>query len=240
MSNTVDNRVVEMQFKNQDFERGIRQTITSLDGLKKALEINTNSLDLSRVQREADKLNLANITQAVESLSERFSNLGIVGMTVMQRLTNGAINLVEKMGSLSIGQILTGGKGRAQKVADARFKLDGLLNDGEKVAEVFEAASDSVSDTAFGLDEAVNIAAMLTGSGVDFERVANQASDLDVALRGIAGAAAMSNSSFEDIGRIFAQVKTAGRLMGQDMMQLQGRTINVVAELSKYLNKSQA
>lgn len=240
MSNTVDNRVVEMQFKNQDFERGIRQTITSLDGLKKALEINTNSLDLSRVQREADKLNLANVTQAVESLSERFSNLGIVGMTVMQRLTNGAINLVEKMGRLSIGQILTGGKGRAQKVADARFKLDGLLNDGEKVADVFEAASDSVSDTAFGLDEAVNIAAMLTGSGVDFERVANQASDLDVALRGIAGAAAMSNSSFEDIGRIFAQVKTAGRLMGQDMMQLQGRTINVVAELSKYLNKSQA
>jgi len=240
MSNTVDNRVVEMQFKNQDFERGIRQTITSLDGLKKALEINTNSLDLSRVQREADKLNLANITQAVESLSERFSNLGIIGMTVMQRLTNGAINLVEKMGSLSFGQILTGGKGRAQKVADARFKLDGLLNDGEKVTEVFKAASDSVSDTAFGLDEAVNIAAMLTGSGVNFERVANQASDLDVALRGIAGAAAMSNSSFEDIGRIFAQVKTAGRLMGQDMMQLQGRTINVVAELSKYLNKSQA
>lgn len=244
MSNTVDNRVVEMQFKNEDFERGIKQTITSLDGLKKALEINTNSLDLSRVQREADKLNLANITTAVEALSDRFSNLGIVGMTVMQNLTNKAIGLVERLGQISIGQIITGGKGRAQKVADARFKLDGLLNDGEKVAEVFQEASDSVSDTAFGLDEAVNIAAMLTGSGVDFVRTMNESgeeiSDLDVALRGIAGAAAMSNSSFEDIGRIFAQVKTAGRLMGQDMMQLQGRTINVVAELSKYLNKTQA
>lgn len=244
MSTTVDNRVVEMQFKNADFERGIKQTITSLDSLKKALEINTNTLNMSKVQKEVDSLNLGRVTEAVEALSSRFSNLGIVGMTVMQNLTNKAIGLVEHLGQISISQILTGGKGRAQKVADARFKLDGLLKDAQKVEDVFGQASDAVNDTAFGLDEAVNIAAMLTGSGVDYVRTMNEAgeevSDLDIALKGIAGAAAMSNSSFEDIGRIFAQVKTAGRLMGQDMMQLQGRTINVTAELAKYLDKTQA
>lgn len=244
MSNTVDNRVVEMQFKNEDFERGVKQTITSLDGLKKALEINTNSLDLSRVQREADKLNLERVTSSIEALTDRFSTLGIVGMATIQRLTNGAINLVEKIGSASIGQILTGGKGRAQKVADARFKLEGLMRDYEdsakRIEDVFGSASEAVNDTAFGLDEAVNISAMLVGSGVDYEKMADGVSDLDTALMGIAGAAAMSNSSFEEIGRIFAQVKTAGRLMGQDMMQLQGRTINVTAEIAKYLNLTQA
>lgn len=244
MSNTVDNRVVEMQFKNEDFERGVKQTITSLDGLKKALEINTNSLDLSRVQREADKLNLERVTSSIEALTDRFSNLGIVGMATIQRLTNGAINLVEKLGSASIGQILTGGKGRAQKVADAKFKLEGLMRDyedsGKRIDAVFQSARDAVNDTAFGLDEAANISAMLVGSGVEYEKMAGEVSDLDTALMGIAGAAAMSNSSFEDIGRIFAQVKTAGRLMGQDMMQLQGRTINVTAEIAKYLHLTQA
>lgn len=244
MSNTVDNRVVEMQFKNEDFERGVKQTITSLDGLKKALEINTNSLDLSRVQREADKLNLERVTSSIEALTDRFSNLGIVGMATIQRLTNGAINLVEKLGSASIGQIFTGGKGRAQKVADARFKLEGLMRDYEDSAKridaVFESAKEAVNDTAFGLDEAANISAMLVGSGVEYEKMAGEVSDLDTALMGIAGAAAMSNSSFEEIGRIFAQVKTAGRLMGQDMMQLQGRTINVTAEIAKYLHITQA
>lgn len=240
MSTTVDNRVVEMQFKNEDFERGIKQTITSLDGLKKALEINTNSLDMSRIQHEVDKLNLTNIMNAVQALTDRFSTFGVVGMSVLNNLTTKAFGLVEKLGQISIGQIMSGGKARAQKVADARFKLDGLLKDAEKVTDVFNSAKDAVNDTAFGLDEAANIASMLVGSGVEFKKVGDEASDLDTALRGIAGAAAMSNSSFEDIGRIFAQVKTAGRLMGQDMMQLQGRTINVVAELSKYLNKSQA
>lgn len=240
MSNTVDNRVVQMQFKNEDFERGVKQTITSLDSLKKALEINTSSLNLSNVRHELDSMNIANVSNAIDNLSSRFSNLGVVGMTVLQNLTNKAIEFAERMYSVSIGQVFTGGKNRAQKVADARFKLEGLLEDGAKVESVFTAASDAVNDTAFGLDEAANIASMLVGSGVEFERVGDQASKLDNALMGIAGAAAMSNSSFEDIGRIFAQVKTAGRLMGQDMMQLQGRTINVVAELAKYLKLSQA
>ena len=244
MSTTVDNRVVEMQFKNEDFERGVKQTITSLDGLKKALEINTNSLDLSRVQREAEKLDLSRVADGVEALTDRFSTLGIVGMSVISNLTNKAIGLVEKLGSVSIGQILTGGKGRAQKVADARFKLEGLMRDYEdsakRIEDVFGSASEAVNDTAFGLDEAVNISAMLVGSGVDYEKMADGVSDLDNALMGIAGAAAMSNSSFEEIGKIFAQVKTAGRLMGQDMMQLQGRTINVTAELAKYLKISEA
>lgn len=244
MSNTVDKRVVEMQFKNEDFERGVKQTIASLDSLKEALKINTNSINMSRVQREMDSLNLANVTQGVQSLTDRFSNLGVVGFTVMQRLTNEAMNLGQRLYNMSFGQIFTGGKNRAQKVADARFKLEGLMaefeDSGKRVQSVFDSASEAVNDTAFGLDEAANIASMLVGSGVEYEKMANDVSDLDVALRGIAGAAAMSNSSFEDIGRIFAQVKTAGRLMGQDMMQLQGRTINVIAELSKYLKKSQA
>ena len=83
MSNTVDNRVVELQFKNEDFERGVKQTIASLDDLKKALEINTKALDLSYIQREADSLNLSNATRAVDSLADRFSNLGIVGITIL-------------------------------------------------------------------------------------------------------------------------------------------------------------
>ena len=92
MSNTVDNRVVEMQFKNEDFERGVKQTITSLDGLKKALEINTNSLDLSRVQREADKLNLERVTSSIEALTYRFSNLGIFVMATINQAKNIAVD----------------------------------------------------------------------------------------------------------------------------------------------------
>ena len=243
MSRTVDNRVVEMQFKNAEFERGINQTITSLNSLEKALNINTKSLDMSGVQREMNNLNLSKITQAVEALSDRFSNLGVIGMTVLQRLTNNAIDLVSRINSATFGQILTGGKARAQKVADAKFKLDGMLETAEDLETVMGSASKAVDGTAFGLDSAASIASMLVGSGVSYTKTlgegADAMSDLDVALRGVAGAAAMSGASFDTIGYIFTQVKAAGKLMGQDMMQLQTRGINVTAELSKSLGKTQ-
>lgn len=233
MSNTVDNRVVEMKFKNEDFERGIKQTISSLDGLKKALEINTNSVDFSNIQREANKLNIDNITKSVELLSDRFSAMGVVGMSVLNNLTNKAIGLVERIGQISIGQILTGGKGRAQKVADARFQLEGLLKDADKVQSAFDSASKAVDGTAYGLDAAVSTASQLTASNVAL------GNDLDTALRGVAGLAAMTNTSFEEMGNIFATVASNGRLMGMQLTQISSRGINVAAELAKQLGKSE-
>ena len=233
MSNTVDNRVVEMQFKNEDFERGIKQTITSLNGLQEALKINTNALNLGRVQDEVDRLNFSNVSTAVEALSDRFSAMGIVGMSVIQRLTNGAIDLAARLGQITIGQIMTGGKGRAQKVADARFKLDGLLKDAEKVQSAFDSASKAVDGTAYGLDSAVSIASQLAASNVQL------GDDMDSALRGVAGLAAMTGTSFEDMGNIFATVAGNGRLMGMQLTQISSRGINVAAELAKQMGTTE-
>ena len=38
MSSTVDERIVEMRFDNKDFEKGVAQTIKSLDSLKENLK----------------------------------------------------------------------------------------------------------------------------------------------------------------------------------------------------------
>ena len=47
MSAVVDERIVEMQFDNAQFEKGVRQSISTLDGLKKSLELDKASKGLS-------------------------------------------------------------------------------------------------------------------------------------------------------------------------------------------------
>ena len=42
MAETVDNKVVRVQFDNQQFERGVRQTTLSLQNLKQSLKILVN------------------------------------------------------------------------------------------------------------------------------------------------------------------------------------------------------
>jgi tape measure domain-containing protein len=234
VSNTVDNRVVEMRFDNDQFEKGVKETITSLNELKQALKFNSASVNLNTVQKAINSFSLSNIEQSLAQVADRFSTLGIVGMNVIGRLTNGVLNLGAKIASISISQIITGGKGRAQKVADARFKLDGLLKDAEKVQSAFDSASKAVDGTAYGLDAAVSIASQLAASNVQLGE------DMDSALRGVAGLAAMTGSSFEDMGNIFATVAGNGRLMGMQLTQISSRGINVAAELAKQMNTTES
>ena len=43
MSSTVDNKVVQMTFDNNKFERGAEETLSTLDKLKRALNFDDNN-----------------------------------------------------------------------------------------------------------------------------------------------------------------------------------------------------
>ena len=233
MSNTVDKRVVQMEFDNAEFENGIKQTILSLDELKKALQFNSAATNVNTLQNAFNGLSLSNIEKAVDSLQQRFSLLGIAGMTVISDLTRSAERFVMKMGQMSIGQIITGGKNRAQKVADARFALEGLFakyEDGaERVEKAFASASAAVDGTAYGLDAAVSTTSQLATAGVELGE------NMDVALRAIAGSAAMANTSFEDMGNIFTKVATKGKLQGDELLSLSTRNLNAIGIVAEHL-----
>ena len=159
--------------------------------------------------------------------------MGIAGATVITEITHKAINLAETLGRISIGQIITGGKNRAQKVANARFQLQGLLKDAEKVQSAFDSASKAVDGTSYGLDAAVSTASQLAASNVQLGE------DMDTALRGVAGLAAMTNSNFEDIGNIFATVAGNGRLMGMQLSQISSKGVNAAAVLADAMGKTE-
>ena len=51
MSTTVDNRVVEMQFENSQFEKGVRESLKTLEDLKKGLELDKATKNARRKQK---------------------------------------------------------------------------------------------------------------------------------------------------------------------------------------------
>lgn len=234
MSNTVDNRVVEMKFDNQQFEAGVKQTIASLNSLEKALQINTDATNLRTFQNEVNNLRFNSIEENLQRLSDTFTGVGRIGTRIFDELIEKALRLGSTIANASIGQILTGGKGRALKVADARFKLEGLLETAEEVESAFQSAKDAVDGTAYGMDAAVSVAARLASSQVSL------GNDMDQALRGVAGLAAMTNTSFEYMGDIFATVAGNGRLMGDQLRQISGNGVNAAAVLAKSLGKTEA
>jgi tape measure domain-containing protein len=234
MSKTVDERVVEMDFDNQKFEKNVQTTMSTLDKLKSALNMDGASKGLENLDKAAQSVSLEGIAAGVEALQNRFSTMGIVGMTAVAKITSSVMDLGAKMTSFVTSTIKNGGIRRAMNLENANFQLQGLLKDGEAVAAVMEDVSYAVDGTAYSLDAAASVASQLAASGM------RAGTDMKAALRGVAGVAAMTNSEYSDIGRIFTQVAGQGKVMGDQLLQLSSRGMNAAATLAEYLGKTEA
>ena len=234
MSKTIDEKVVSMQFDNRNFEKNVATTMSTLDKLKTKLNLNGASKGLENIDAAAKKVDLSNVSNAAENLRVKFSVLDVVGVTAISRITNTMMNFASKTLSFLTNGIVQGGINRAMNIENARFQLQGLLKDETAVAAVMQNVKDSVDGTAYSLDAAASVASQLAASGM-------KAGDkMYRSLRGIAGVAAMTNSEYSEIGRIYTQVAGQGRLMGDQLLQLSGRGMNAAATLGEYLHKSEA
>lgn len=231
MSRTIDERVVQMEFDNASFERNARTTLGTLDKLKQSLNFSGSKKGLEEVTAACNNMDFSNIESGVQRLSNRFSLLGITGMTAVANIANSIVNLGKKVVTAIPKQIMTGGWTRATNIENAKFQLEGL-----KVAwdEISEDLDYGVKDTAYGLDEAAVVAAQLVASQV---QVGDQ---MKQSLRAVSGVAAMTNSTYGDIGRVFTTVAGQGRLMADQLNQLAARGLNAAATLANYLGKTEA
>lgn len=231
MSREVDQRVVQMQFDNAQFERGAQQSLNTMERLKDAMNFESSAKGLDKVGEATKNLDLGPIEQGVQAITDRFSALGVIGLTVLQNLTNSAINMGKRLVTAIPKQIMSGGWTRANNIENAKFQLEGLGVEWQKIQEDLDYG---VKDTAYGLDEAAVVASQLVASNIEVGDSMKQA------LRAVSGVAAMTNSSYGDIGRIFTTVAGQGRLMADQLNQLSARGMNAAAVLAKYLGKTEA
>lgn len=228
---SIDRRVVEMQFDNSQFDKGVRDTLVALDLLKKGLQLEDSKRSIRDLQEAGRGFNLNSMKDALDNISDKFSVMGAVGFAVIQRLTNAAIDFAKRTAGLVWDPLVAGGRRRAMNIEQARFQFRGLGIDAEAA---MQDALYAVQGTAFGLDEAARAAAQLSASQVSL------GDDMKGALRGISGVAAMTNSSYEDISRIFTRVAGQGRVMAVDLNSIAARGLNAAATLAESLGVTEA
>ena len=243
MSTEIDRRVVEMQFDNKDFERNVQTSLTTIEKLKMALNFD-GAKGLDSITKAADKVDMSNIVTQTQRVQVSFSALQVAGATMVSELTKSFMNFGKNLWNSSIGQAKSGGMARALKIEQANFKMqalaknidqvkNGLITAEELIAEMAKAIDDSVTGTAYGYDSAANVASQLMASGLtDSKRMYTY-------LRGIAGAAAMTGRSFDDIGNIFSTVSSNGKLMLQQVRQFSASGLNVMATLGQQMGKTE-
>ena len=230
MSRSIDEKVVELKFDNKQFESGVKTSLGTLDKLKEAVTKNISSKSLEGVSKAAKDIDVSNAIKGIEALQDRFSTLGIVGMRVIQNITDGLMNGMSRGIHAVTDSIVSGGYKRAMNIENARFQLQGILSDASEVQAVMDQASESVDGTAYSFDAAAKAASMFTASGIE------SGDQLMHALRGLAGATATFNADYESMSMIWTKISGQGRVMGDELNQLSNKGMNAAASISQYFN----
>lgn len=203
---SIDNRIVNMQFNNKEFEKNINTSMDSLDSLKKSLEFKNPGKGFDDATKSSNKF-----SEAMETVKLKFSALDIVAMTTLNRITNAVIDLGKKfVNSLSLDQI-NAGWDKFEKKATSMSTLVAQGFDLDTVEKQVEKLNWFSDETSYNFTDMVDNVAKFTDAGQDLERSTT-------ALQGIALWAAKSGKSSAEASRAFYQLSQA---MGSGFMNKQ-------------------
>ena len=113
-----------------------------------------------------------------------------------------------------LGATLSKGFERLQGIERARNLLQGIGNDAKTVEEVMANALDAVRGTAFGLDEAAQVAASSVAAGVE------PGKELYRYLSLTGDAASITGRNMGELGAIFNKVTAQGKAQNDTLQQL--------------------
>lgn len=238
MPTNIESRIVSMIFDNAQFEKGVATSKKTLKDFDEQLKFKDADKNFRTLTDAAKQVSFSSIVSSAEDMGVRIKASTIAGAEMIKRLTNSAIDFAQTVAhkvvapiSGALNQIQTGGWNRATNIDQAKFQLEGL---GVAWEDISEDIDYGVKDTAYGLDSAARVASQLVASSVEL------GDDMKAALRGISGVAAMTNSTYDDIGAVFTRVAGQGRVMANDLNSLASRGLNAAAELGKAMGKTEA
>ena len=206
---SIDKRIVQMQFDNQGFERGVSTTMKSLNNLNESLKMKGSAEGLNGVNnnlRNLASIGLTGLSSGVDVVTGRFSALGIIGMTALMNITNSAVNAGKTLvRSLTTEPITAGFSEYETKMNSIQTILTNTASKGttiEDVTATLDELNKYADQTIYNFAEMTRNIGTFTAAGIDLETSAT-------AIKGIANLAAGSGSNAQQASTAMYQLSQA-------------------------------
>ena len=203
---SVDNRVVELQFDNKDFLTRVSETIKSLGNLKKSLDLDKSTKSLNNVERAINGFDLSKLSSGIETVANRFSTLGIIGVTALQNITNAAINAgTQIVRALTIDSALGGFQEYEMQMNSILTILNNTKSKGSTLDDVNQALNELntyADQTIYNFTEMTQNIGRFTAAGVDLQTSVDS-------IKGLSNLAAFFGSSSQQASSAMYQLSQA-------------------------------
>lgn len=206
MSTTIDERVVEMRFDNKQFESNVQTSLSTLDRLKKSLNLSGAAKGFDEIDSASKKVNMNGLANAVESVRLKFSALEVMAVTALANITNSALNAGKRIVSaLTIDPIKTGFQEYETQIGAVQTILANTQHEGTNLQQVNRALDELntyADKTIYNFTEMTRNIGTFTAAGVNLQTSVDS-------IKGIANLAAVSGSTSQQASTAMYQLSQA-------------------------------
>lgn len=186
MSQTIDNRVVQMEFENKNFEKNASKTIKTLDKLDEALKFKNGAKTFQDVEEAAAKVNFQPLLSAVDEVKDRFNILDKAVNWAVKNVVDSMMNMGKQMlKSLTIDPITTGYSKYEEKISSVQTLLNSTGLSLDEVNGYLNKLMTFSDETSYSFTNMTSALATMTSAGGDIETLVPM-------LEGIANATAFA------------------------------------------------
>ena len=206
MSTTIDERVVEMRFDNKQFESNVQTSLSTLDRLKKSLNLSGAAKGFDEIDSASKKVNMNGLANAVESVRLKFSALEVMAVTALANITNSALNAGKRIVSaLTIDPIKTSFQEYETQIGAVQTILANTQHEGTNLQQVNRALDELntyADKTIYNFTEMTRNIGTFTAAGVNLQTSVDS-------IKGIANLAAVSGSTSQQASTAMYQLSQA-------------------------------
>lgn len=172
MATSIDYRIVEAQFRNSNFEKNIAQSTESLERFKRSLDVDQQAKSLAKLDDAADLAGMKGLAQQVDKVADKFSAMGVVAFTALQRITNAAIDTgVSLVKSLSIDQITAGWNKYEQKTSNVQTLVNATGKSVDEINGYLEKLMMFSDETSYDFTTMAQSLGQMVTSGGDIDHL---------------------------------------------------------------------
>lgn len=206
MSTTIDQRVVEMQFDNKNFERNVQTSLSTLDKLKSSLNMNGATKGFEQIDNAAKKVNMTGLGNAVESVRLKFSALEVMAVTALSNITTHALNMGMNIAKeFTLDPVMQGFSEYETQIGAVQTILANTSHQGTNLQQVNRALDELntyADKTIYNFTEMTRNIGTFTAAGVDLQTSVDS-------IKGIANLAAVSGSTSQQASTAMYQLSQA-------------------------------
>ena len=206
MSKSIDQRVVEMQFDNRQFESNVKTSLSTLDKLKQSLNFKDAGKGFENISSAAKKVDMTGLGKTVDAVAVKFSSLQVVATTALANITNSVVNTGKSLvNSLTLEPVMTGFSEYELKLNSIQTIMANTASKGTTMSDV-TAALDELNtyadQTIYNFAEMTRNIGTFTAAGVDLDKSVTS-------IKGIANLAAISGSNAQQASTAMYQLSQA-------------------------------